>query len=109
MKRLSTTGTLKQKTQKKVIMEGVNLKLEQGKMYLILGAPGCGKSTCEFDPSYVFCFVMGFVIVFSLTCLRNRIVLKMIANILPQDKKHVVGGSVEVNGVDSNDEDIVWS
>ena len=33
----------------------------------------------------------------------------MIANILPQDKKHVVGGTVEVNGVDSGDEDIVWS
>lgn len=49
MKRLTTTGTLKQQTQKKVIMEGVNLKLEEGKMYLILGAPGCGKSTCEFE------------------------------------------------------------
>jgi len=47
MKRLTTTGKLKQKTESKTIMEGVNLVLEEGKMYLILGAPGCGKSTCE--------------------------------------------------------------
>lgn len=36
-------------------------------------------------------------------------VLKMIANLLPKDKKRSVGGSVEVNGVDSNDKDIIWS
>lgn len=57
---------------------------------------------------HVFRFVCHrFLII--LTCLRDHLVLKMIANILPQDKKHVVGGTVEVNGVDSGDEDIVWS
>ena len=48
MKRLFTTGKLKQLTEEKVIMDGVNLALEEGKMYLILGAPGCGKSTREY-------------------------------------------------------------
>ena len=47
MKRLFTTGKIKQLTEEKVIMDGVNLALEEGKMYLILGAPGCGKSTRE--------------------------------------------------------------
>ena len=36
-------------------------------------------------------------------------VLKMIANILTEDSRHIVGGSVQVNGVDSKDNDIVWS
>ena len=53
MKRLKTTGKLKQETESKTIMEGINLVLEEGKMYLILGAPGCGKSTCE----YIFLFL----------------------------------------------------
>ena len=48
LKRLTATGSMKPKTETKTIMEGVNLLLEEGKMYLILGAPGCGKSTCEF-------------------------------------------------------------
>ncbi|KAL7540199.1 hypothetical protein ACHAXR_009936 [Thalassiosira sp. AJA248-18] len=62
-------------------MDGINLVLEEGKMYLVLGAPGCGKST----------------------------LLKMIANILQKDSKHSVGGSVHVNGIDSRDGDIIWS
>ena len=33
----------------------------------------------------------------------------MIANLLPEDSKRVVGGSVEVNGLDSKDNDVVWS
>lgn len=33
----------------------------------------------------------------------------MIANLLPQDSNHTVDGTVEVNGVFSNDKDIVWS
>ena len=36
-------------------------------------------------------------------------VLKMIAKLLPEDKNRVIGGSVQVNGVDSKDKDIVWS
>lgn len=40
VRRLATTGTLRKETETKVIMDGVNLILEQGKMYLILGAPG---------------------------------------------------------------------
>lgn len=37
----------KRTTETKSIMEGINLFLEGGKMYLILGAPGSGKSTCK--------------------------------------------------------------
>ena len=33
----------------------------------------------------------------------------MIANLLPQDSSHTLGGTVEVNGVDSQDDEIVWS
>jgi len=58
MKRLTTTGKMKQETESKTIMEGVNLVLEEGKMYLILGAPGCGKSTCEL---YLFDISLSFV------------------------------------------------
>ena len=61
-------------------------------MYLILGAPGCGKST----------------------------LLKMIAGRLPESgsrsgkgcrrgPRKIIGGKVEVNGVNSKDSDIVWS
>lgn len=38
-----------------------------------------------------------------------RLVLKMIANRLPMDSKHVVGGSVVVNGIDSQEKEIIWS
>lgn len=75
------TGCHRQQTETKTIMDGINLVLEEGKMYLILGAPGSGKST----------------------------LLKMIANIITKDSKHVLGGSVQVNGFDSNDNEIVWS
>ena len=51
MKRLTTTGKLKQETESKTILEGINLVLEERKMYLVLGAPGCGKSSCEL---YIF-------------------------------------------------------
>jgi ABC-type glutathione transport system ATPase component len=44
-RRLLATGSCKQGVEEKHIMEGVNLVLEGGKMYLVLGAPGCGKST----------------------------------------------------------------
>ena len=33
----------------------------------------------------------------------------MIAGLLPEDNDKVVGGSVQVNGVDSKDDSIVWS
>lgn len=65
----------------KAVMEGVNLVLDPGKLYLILGAPGCGKST----------------------------LLKMIAGTLQEDKEHVVGGSVTINGIVRGAKNIVWS
>jgi ABC-type transport system involved in cytochrome bd biosynthesis fused ATPase/permease subunit len=67
--------------ESKAIVDGVNLRLEGGKMYLILGAPGSGKST----------------------------LLKMIANTLRQDKCHVVGGDITVNGISPKDPAVVWS
>ena len=39
-RRLARTGTLRKETETKVVMDGINLILEEGKMYLILGAPG---------------------------------------------------------------------
>ena len=38
-------GCRKQETVSKVIMEGIDLCLEGGKTYLVLGGPGSGKST----------------------------------------------------------------
>ena len=69
------------KEETKIIMEGVNLYLEEGKMYLVLGAPGCGKST----------------------------LLKMIAGLLPTSSKANLTGSVTVNGVESTDPSLVWT
>jgi ABC-type glutathione transport system ATPase component len=65
----------------KVIAEGMNLCLDPGKLYLVLGLPGSGKST----------------------------LLKMIANTLPQDDKHVVGGKLLVNGMSPSDKGVVWA
>ena len=48
MRRMFTTGKAKPNVETKTIMEGINLVLEEGKMYLILGAPGCGKSTRKY-------------------------------------------------------------
>jgi len=87
IKRCVTTGTCRRPYETKVIMKDINLVFEEGKMYLILGAPGCGKST----------------------------LLKMIAGRLPETSgsgkgpRRTVGGKVEVNGVNSKDTNIVWS
>lgn len=78
---IETGSCAKAKMETKSIISGVNLFLEEGKMYLILGAPGSGKSS----------------------------LLKMIAGLLPEDDERSVSGTVEVNGVDSRDKNIVWS
>ncbi len=70
----------KKRAEETIALEGVNLKFESGKMYLVLGAPKSGKST----------------------------LLKMIANTLTEDKNHVVGGGVTINGAPPGS-DLVWS
>eukprot|EP00529_Nitzschia_sp_RCC80_P004459 CAMPEP_0113521168 /NCGR_PEP_ID=MMETSP0014_2-20120614/44492_1 /TAXON_ID=2857 /ORGANISM="Nitzschia sp." /LENGTH=907 /DNA_ID=CAMNT_0000419101 /DNA_START=83 /DNA_END=2802 /DNA_ORIENTATION=+ /assembly_acc=CAM_ASM_000159 len=62
-------------------MKDINLFFEQGKTYLVLGAPRSGKST----------------------------LLRMIAGILPEDKEHEVTGEVLVNTVSPKSEGCVWS
>lgn len=63
-------------------IQNVNLFFEQGKTYLVLGGPGSGKSS----------------------------LLKMIAGILPEDKRHFTKGTVQVNKcVTPQTKDIVWS
>lgn len=62
-------------------IKDINLFFEQGKTYLVLGAPRSGKST----------------------------LLRMIADILPEDKEHEVTGEVLVNKVGPKSKDIVWS
>jgi ATPase subunit of ABC transporter with duplicated ATPase domains len=61
-------------------MKNINLYFEQGKTYLVLGAPRSGKSS----------------------------LLKMLAGILPEDKDHVVGGEVAVNTITPKTEGVVW-
>ena len=62
-------------------MKNINLYFEQGKTYLVLGAPRSGKSS----------------------------LLKIIAGILPEDKDHIVGGAVNVNTVTPKTKGIIWS
>lgn len=62
------------------ILDQINLSLEPGKMYLVLGAPGSGKSS----------------------------LLKMIANTLHVSRDHVVGGEVSVAGVTPG-QGVYWS
>jgi ABC-type glutathione transport system ATPase component len=62
-------------------MKNINLYFEQGKTYLVLGAPRSGKSS----------------------------LLKMLAGILPEDKDHVIGGEVAVNTITPKTEGVVWS
>lgn len=82
LKKLFKTGTCMMKPieEEKVISKGVNLSFKSSKMYLVLGAPGSGKST----------------------------VMKMIANNLRQDKRHILGGTVTANGVEASEEGIYW-
>ena len=116
LQRLFASGSARRETERKIIMQGVNLVLEEGKMYLILGAPGCGKSVREFQ--WLCCvlrirvalidriFVCDLSFFFRMGCMT---VLKMIANMLPRDKNNHVGGTVTVNGVESTDKNVVWS
>jgi ABC-type multidrug transport system fused ATPase/permease subunit len=69
------------RTETKVIVDDLNVRLEAGKMYLVLGLPGSGKSS----------------------------LLKIIANTLREDAKNVVGGEVTVNGISPKDKELVWS
>jgi ABC-type multidrug transport system ATPase subunit len=62
-------------------IRNVNLFFEQGKTYLVLGAPRSGKSS----------------------------LLKLIAGILPEDKNHSTGGTVCVNKITPKTQDFVWS
>lgn len=73
-------GSISKYSQEKVIMDGVNLYFEPGKMYLVLGGPGSGKST----------------------------LLKMIANNLATSKDCVQSGQVSLSGVTPS-KDVVWS
>jgi len=61
-------------------MKNINLYFEQGKTYLVLGAPRSGKSS----------------------------LLKMLAGILTEDKDHEVGGEVTVNKISPKTKGIVW-
>jgi ABC-type nitrate/sulfonate/bicarbonate transport system ATPase subunit len=62
-------------------IKNVNLYFEQGKTYLVLGAPRSGKSS----------------------------LLKLIAGILPEDKHHCTGGTVRVNRITPQTENFAWS
>jgi ABC-type multidrug transport system fused ATPase/permease subunit len=105
VRRLLATGSCKQTTEEKTIIEGVNLVLEAGKMYLVLGAPGSGKSTRK----YFHLILVGMIISKKILTLFRRTVLKMIADRLPEDSKHIIGGNVEVNGVNRKNDEIYWS
>lgn len=83
VKRIGRTGKLCEKltSEDQYIMEDINLAFESGKMYLVLGAPGSGKSS----------------------------LLKMIAGTLQKDKDHEVGGTVSVDNFTQNCGDVLWS
>ena len=72
---------MKEREEEMVIMDGVNLCLESGKMYLVLGAPGAGKSS----------------------------ILKMIAQNLRVGEDKKFGGSVTINGVGHDEKEVHWT
>lgn len=79
--RLVTCNKEGLKTVNHYPMKNINLYFQQGKTYLVLGAPRSGKST----------------------------LLRMIAGILPEDKNYEVGGSVMINKFNPKSEGVVWS
>ena len=69
-------------TRQKFAIQNVNLCLQPGKTYLVLGGPGSGKST----------------------------LLKMIAGILPEDRDHEVGGTVLLDqNLHPKSNNVVWT
>ena len=74
-------GTFQRKKEEKVVVSGVNLYFETGKMYLVLGGPGSGKST----------------------------VLKMIADELLKGKGNKQEGTVTVAGMSPQKDRIHWN
>jgi ABC-type multidrug transport system ATPase subunit len=66
-----TTGSVKGFTQDTTIIEGINLIFEPGRMALVLGGPGSGKSS----------------------------ILRLIAGNLPKGKDYQVGGKVTLSGI----------
>lgn len=81
LKRLVTCNKEDLKTIEHYPLKNINLNFEQGKTYLVLGAPRSGKSS----------------------------LLRMIAGILPEDKDHVVEGTVAINKVSPKTKQVVWS
>lgn len=83
LKRIKRTGKLCNQfsSNERLVMQGVNLYLEPGKIYLVLGAPRSGKST----------------------------LLKMIAGIIQEDRDHEVGGTVSLNTFNTKSDDVIWS
>jgi len=81
LKGLLTCSSARMKTIEHHPMKKINLQFEQGKTYLVLGAPRSGKST----------------------------LLRMIAGILPEDKDHEVGGSITINKVSPKSEHVTWT
>lgn len=79
--RLATCNNSGLKTIEHYPLKNVNLFFEQGKTYLVLGAPRSGKSS----------------------------LLRMIAGILPEDKDHEVGGSVTINTFNPKTPGVTWS
>jgi ABC-type multidrug transport system fused ATPase/permease subunit len=75
------TGKRAKKSTEKVLLDGINLKFDTGKMYLVLGVPGAGKST----------------------------LLRYIADTLRKDKDNVREGSVSLNGISSDDPSTYWT
>ena len=81
LKRLIHCSVGGMKTIEHYPMKNINLFFEQGKTYLVLGAPRSGKST----------------------------LLRMIAGILPEDNEHEVGGTVAINRFGPKTEGLTWS
>ncbi|KAL3914877.1 MAG: hypothetical protein SGILL_005905 [Bacillariaceae sp.] len=81
IKRLVTCNKDGLKTIEHYPLKNINLKFDQGKTYLVLGAPRSGKSS----------------------------LLRMIAGILPEDKDHEVSGTVAINKVNPQTKEVVWS
>jgi len=107
--RLWKHGTLRKKREKKVIMEGVNLYFETGKMYLVLGGPGSGKvrtEQCRLLDNVEYTLFLVRLTFFVID--QQSTLLKLAANNLLSGKGIVQEGSVSVAGI-SPGKGIYWN
>ena len=111
------------KMEETIIMEGVNLRLESGKMYLVLGAPGESSVVmyeghgCHLEIS-ILMIIAPFPLISRVSassilscssgCGKSTL-LKMIAQNLRVGKDQAFNGNISINGCDKDAKPLYWT